>query len=212
MEEQVKHEKYESDELNELFGALCKAQGELEIATHNSKNPYFKSNYADLNAVVSASRPFLTKNGLSVIQRVMTDEGKIFLLTRLCHMSGQWMESKCPITPPKNDIQTLGSYITYLKRYNYASVVGVVAAEEDDDGEKAMTSSRAKEQIQTIRKTISKEQLEALRQELEGEEELLKNILVGYGIDKLSDLPIDKFEKTLVGVKERKNAQDNGNG
>lgn len=202
----VNQEKYESDELGELFTALCKAQGELEIATHNSQNPYFRSNYSDLNAVVSASRPYLAKNGLSVIQRVMTKEGKMYLYTRLCHASGQWMESVCPINPPKQDIQTLGSYITYLKRYNFASCVGVVAAGEDDDGERAMSSSRAKEQIQTIRKTISKEQLDVLREELEGEEELLKSILVGYGIDKLSDLPIEKFEKTLVGIKERKNA------
>jgi hypothetical protein len=41
------------------------------------------------------------------------------------------------VNPPKQDIQSLGSYLTYLRRYTYSAIVGVVASEEDDDGEAA---------------------------------------------------------------------------
>lgn len=133
----------ESKELNELYAALAKAQLEMEVAKQASANPYFKSRYADLSAIVKASRPFLAKNGLSVVQRVMNPtDGVLKLYTRLCHASGQWMESSMPITPPKSDIQSLGSYITYLRRYNYASMACVVASDEDDDGEVAMERSK----------------------------------------------------------------------
>ena len=131
-----KEKAMESEELNKLFEALAKAQMEMEVAKTDSTNPYFKSKYADLRSVVEASRPFLAKNGICVIQRTIPgNNGTSYLHTRLGHLSGQWMESLMPINPPKQDIQTLGSYMTYLRRYSYSSMVGVVAGDEDDDGE-----------------------------------------------------------------------------
>lgn len=127
-----------SIELNELFDALSKAQGEMEEAKTDSKNPFFKSNYADLASIIRASRKVLAKHGLSVIQPVRTFQDKRYLFTRLGHSSGQWIEGGIPLCPPKEDIQSLGSYITYLRRYCYAAMVGVVSSGEDDDGEKAM--------------------------------------------------------------------------
>ena len=81
--------KDQSRELNELMTALAKAQSEMEIAGKDSSNPYFKSKYADLASVVSASRPYLTKNGLSVIQQITYDDnGRRILVTILGHSSG----------------------------------------------------------------------------------------------------------------------------
>ena len=80
---------HESKELDKLFEALAKAQLEMEVAKTDNVNPYFKSRYADLASVVKASRPFLAKNGICVIQRtVTTEEGRVFLYTRLCHAPG----------------------------------------------------------------------------------------------------------------------------
>lgn len=132
----------ESQDLNELYGALAKAQKEMTDAKMDRKNPYFKSTYADLSSVVKASRPALTAQGLCVIQRLTQDDGKIVLSSRMGHSSGQWIESVIRVNPPKPDIQTLGSYITYLRRYTYAALVGVVASGEDDDGESAMKGFR----------------------------------------------------------------------
>jgi len=145
----------QSEELGELFGALAKAQGEMQAAVRNNKNPFYNSKYAPLEEVVKCSREALSKNGLCVIQRIVqTDtEGKTSLYTCLAHSSGQWMESVMPLRPDlpdstsetarkekssNNNIQKLGSYISYCRRYTYASMVGVVTDDEDDDGEKAM--------------------------------------------------------------------------
>src|SRR5690554_2301408 len=119
----------ESECLNELFAALAKAQQEMEIAKNDSLNPFFKSKYSDLASVIKASRPYLSKNGLCVIQLVRTEPQGLFLYTRLAHSSGQWIESKMPIDPAKKDIQSLGSHMTYVKRYSYAAIVGVVSGE-----------------------------------------------------------------------------------
>lgn len=133
-------DRYESDDLNELFAALAKAQSEMEVAKTDNANPFYKSKYADLTAIVKASRPALVKNGLCIIQRIsMNGDGRMYLLTRLAHSSGQWIESKMAINPSKTDVQSIGSYITYLRRYTYAAIAGVTVSDEnDDDGESAM--------------------------------------------------------------------------
>lgn len=128
-----------SQSLDKLYAALAKAQLDMLPAKTSSSNPYFKSKYADLASIVKASRGALATNGLAVIQRIVRNgSAGMTLLTRLCHASGQWIESSMTVNPPKQDIQSLGSYLTYLRRYTYSSIVGVVASEEDDDAEAAI--------------------------------------------------------------------------
>jgi long-subunit acyl-CoA synthetase (AMP-forming) len=202
----------ESSQLNELFAALAKAQFDMEIAKTDSANPYFKSSYADLASIVKASRPFLAKNGLAVIQRIVTnDRGALYMHTRLCHASGQWMESRMPINPIKTDIQSLGSHITYLKRYTYAAIVGVVASGDDDDGETAMNRTAVSNNNVTPinSSTINKAQLQIISEELEGHEELLENLLKAYNISKLSDLDAKKYTQCITRIREIKRAKEN---
>lgn len=125
---------YTSDSINELATALSKAQGEMGHAGKTADNPFFKSKYADLSAVIDAARPALAKHGLSVVQIPDVDaEGNVTLITQLCHASGQWIRSWYPVKPVKADPQGLGSAITYSRRYAYSAITGVAAADEDDD-------------------------------------------------------------------------------
>ena len=201
----------ESAELGELFGALAKAQAAMETAGKDSANPFFKSRYADLSSIVKASRKALTSNGLCVVQTVRQVDGSQYLVTRLGHSSGQWMESRMEINPPKNDVQTIGSYITYLRRYAYASICGVVAADEDDDAEGAMHSARVQGKAESAPKTIERAQLEILSRELEGHTDLVEEVLHKMKLSKLADLPANQFTKVLERIrqiKETKNEVD----
>lgn len=54
--------------MKDLAAAMAKAQSEIKTALKDSKNPHFKSSYADLTSVWDACRAALTKNGISVIQ------------------------------------------------------------------------------------------------------------------------------------------------
>lgn len=197
-----KEEERESAQLNELYTALSKAQSEMEVSKPTKLNPFFRSKYSDLPNIVKSSRPYLSKNGLSIIQRILTNSnGRMFLYTRLCHSSGQWIESNMPINPSKGDIQSIGSYITYIKRYAYSAMVGVVSSDEDDDGEAAMKEKRA--QKPTVEK-ISKKELEELSNALKDEEKVLKSILKGYKIQKLSDLPKSQYNIVSARIKQIK--------
>lgn len=193
----------ESKELDKLFEALAKAQLEMEVARTDSVNPYFKSRYADLASVVKASRPFLSKNGICVIQRtVTTDEGDVFLYTRLCHSSGQWIESNMAVKPPKADIQTMGSYLTYLRRYMYSAVTGVVASDEDDDGEVAMKDPRNGNSAAVDSSKITKAQLQVLSGELSSQPEILESLLKGFNLTKIADLPAKHYSKCMERIRD----------
>ena len=200
----LKEKKEESERLDELFSSLAKAQAEIDIAKTDAINPFYKSRYADLASVVKASRKSLTENNLSVIQRILTnDNGSMCLYTRLCHASGQWIESKMPINPNKNDIQSIGSYITYLKRYNYAAIVGVVTSDEDDDAESAMKDKR-KPTSQRSNDLITKEQFNLLTKELHGDKGLIESILKGCKIKRLADLTKVQFNHVYERIKKIK--------
>lgn len=122
----------------QLFKALSQLQGELRTAKKDASNPFFKSKYADLPAIMEVCRALLLKHGLSITQHAVGTGKDLSLISILGHISGEFIQSSCPIIMNKQDIQGLGSAITYTRRYALASMLGVVAEEEDDDGESAM--------------------------------------------------------------------------
>lgn len=129
-----------SEQLNELAAALARAQATMRPAVKDSANPFFKSKYADLQSVVEAATAALSAHGLSVSSLTDADEaGNMTLCTYLLHASGQWMCSRYPIVPVKQDPQGIGSAISYARRYALMSIVNL--ATSDDDGEAAMGRS-----------------------------------------------------------------------
>jgi len=122
--------------LKELATAMAKAQAEIKAALKDSKNPHFKSSYADLTSVWDACRTALTKNGLSVVQNPNYEGDEEWLETRLLHASGESISGRYPLRPQQQTPQGYGSALTYARRYSLAAMVGVVA-DEDDDGNAA---------------------------------------------------------------------------
>lgn len=137
--------------MKEIATALLKAQSEMSNPVKGSSNPYFKSRYADLNAVREAVIPVLNQHGITVIQPMVSIDGKNYIKTVLLHESGQTIESLTEIIYAKtNDAQAQGSGITYARRYGLQSLVCVGA--DDDDGNKASEPERKapdKEDINT---------------------------------------------------------------
>ena len=134
--------------MKEISTALVKAQSEMSNPTKGNSNPFFKSKYADLNAVREAVIPVLNANGISVLQPMVHVDGKNFVKTVLLHVSGEMIESMTEIIYAKtNDAQAQGSGITYARRYGLQSLVCVGA--DDDDGNKASQQPTVKHQVNT---------------------------------------------------------------
>jgi len=125
----------QSESIVELAKALAKAQGEMGAAVKGKSNPFFKSKYADLPAVIEAIKPAFTANNLSYVQFPISNEIGAGVSTRIMHGSGEWLEGEF-IIPCKQDAHGIGSAITYARRYGLQSAAGVPA--EDDDGNHAV--------------------------------------------------------------------------
>lgn len=121
---------------------------EVEVRTRSGGSYCFK--YATLDAIVAAVRPALSKNGLVLVQSVVSEdithadadgvriEREELLETRLIHSSGEWFSNTTPIlvSDGENSAQAYGSAITYARRYGITQLLCIVA-DEDDDGNAA---------------------------------------------------------------------------
>ena len=125
-----------SENIEKLAEALCAAQGEMGGAVKGSANPFFKSSYADLTSVIKAIKEPCQNNGLSYVQLPHRSDSSIGVVTRLMHVSGQWLENDFTLPMVKSDPQAAGSAITYARRYALQALFGIPAV--DDDGESAM--------------------------------------------------------------------------
>jgi hypothetical protein len=127
--------------MKQIATALLKAQSEMSNPKKGATNPFFKSKYADLNAIREAVIPTLNENGISVLQPIVHVDGKNFVKTILLHESGELMESLTEIIYNKqNDAQAQGSGISYARRYALQSFVCVGSS--DDDGNAASQVSK----------------------------------------------------------------------
>src|ERR1700744_2383220 len=132
-----------------LAHALVKAQAKMPMAAMNSTNPHFKSKYADLQAIWDAASKPLADNGLAVSQWPNSMEsGQPCLTTLLVHESGEWIEADYPLISDRQNAQGFGSALTYAKRYALASILGIVA-DEDDDGNAASPKPQKPQPLQT---------------------------------------------------------------
>lgn len=126
-----------SESVARIAVALSKAQGTIEGAAKASLNPHFGSRYADLESVWTACRSALAVNEIAVVQSPSTVGSLVGMTTLLLHGSGEWIESD-PLQVEARDAapQAVGSCLTYLRRYQLASMAGV-APTDDDDAEAA---------------------------------------------------------------------------
>jgi hypothetical protein len=184
------------DNISELATALALAQGEMRCAEKDSSNPHFKSTYASLDSVIDAIREPLSKNGLSIIQITDYIDDKHFLITRLMHKSGQYIESKMFLQPTIKP-QEMGSLLTYYRRYQLSAICSITqGSDKDDDGNLAQQA--AKPVAKAPVKAAAPAELITVREVGEIEE------LIGDNIELLNDaLLVGKIENLYQLQKSR---------
>ncbi len=121
---------------NNIYQAILQARGMIGSVTKNAKNPFFKSNYADINNVIESISPVCESLGICFTQcPKVTENNADVLVTRLTLQDNpkEFIESEVRLFLPTADMQKLGSAITYARRYALISMFGLET--EDDDGQ-----------------------------------------------------------------------------
>lgn len=138
-----------SETIINLSKALVETQKELKQPLKDAKNPFFKSEYVPLENVAEAITESATKHGLAFSQYATTTEtGNVSVGTIVFHESGEFIEFPPLILKPENTKpQSIGSAITYAKRYSLSAVFGITS-DKDDDGDKANGNGEPQKQQQ----------------------------------------------------------------
>ena len=153
--EQVKkdHSKPEPEVMAPLFEALAKAQAEFSTVTATSrvtfKNVDFK--FAPLSEILGAVRPALNKFGLTLTQQTkhipFGNANEIKVVTTLLHESGASYDiESVPVFYNVNDIKNLGAQVTYLRRYEVKTLLGIEADSEELDMDNVPYHSQSAQQ------------------------------------------------------------------
>ena len=109
---------------------LLEFQKRVGAILKNAENPFFKSSYADLNALLDTIKPILNELELVLIQPLKVIEGKSVLATKLIDNDKVIAESEI-ILPDLQDPQKVGSAITYYRRYSIQSLLLLQAIDDD---------------------------------------------------------------------------------
>jgi hypothetical protein len=127
-----------------LLESLSKFNKDCPPIKKDSSNPFFRSNYAKLDAIQVHIHPHLLKAGLVVTQVNVSIEGNPFVKSTVWEVkSGESLDSIFPIVVSKNTPQEYGSAVSYAKRYSLSGLLNLVIEDEDDDGNAASQTPKA---------------------------------------------------------------------
>lgn len=133
---------YSSDNTTELYKALAGFHKHFTTVEKDAENPFHESSYASLSQILNVIRPILNDQGLVLVQLPINgmEKHSICIKTRLIHVeTGQFLESNSiSLIPPKLEAQGYGSLMTYLKRYQITSLLGLSFSEDDTDASDLM--------------------------------------------------------------------------
>ena len=131
-----------------IYFKLWNAKHEIKKVTKGKDNPFFKSKYADLNAILDAVEPILLKHNLIVLQPILDG----FVVTQIIDCeSGEKVESKL-LLPVVTDPQKQIAGVTYFRRATLQSLLSLQAV--DNDG------NEIAEAVKNTKPTISVERFE----------------------------------------------------
>ena len=112
-----------------LAEALYAIREEVGPLTRDAENPHFTSKFTSLPALVEKVDPIAWKHGVLIRHQLNLD-----VLRHEMWFNGANVETYDILLPnPQGTAQGLGSAITYMRRYDITSCLGLVA-DLDDDG------------------------------------------------------------------------------
>jgi hypothetical protein len=193
-------ERWEKNQSRKAFdNAMADAKAEIPVIVKNrtvgfeSKRTNERTSYKheDMAEIARTVDPILTKHGLSYRYRTeMKEGGLIYVTCIVSHRDGHSEETTLPAgrddSGSKNNLQAIGSTITYLQRYTLKAALGLAASDDDD--------ARAVDVSQKLKPEQIFELQEALKAKGCPDEEFLR----WAKVEKYEDIPAAYYESCLA--------------
>ena len=121
-----------------IYKKLLEVQKEVGAISKDSKNPFFKSKYFDINKLIEVVNPVLSDKGIVLLQPIQDNKVQSVLVDS---ESGDSVKSELEL-PNLTDPQKVGSCISYYRRYTLSSLLGLQAEDEDGNGLKSKPKTK----------------------------------------------------------------------
>ena len=126
----------QSNDVSDIDKGMIEFHKKLEAIDKSGNNTFLKYQYATLDDILAEVNPKLAEEGLYIMQfPINTGENELAIRTSLRSSSGQYMTMDSVSFKYKSDIQILGSYITYLKRYALSAILSTNLNSDTDCAE-----------------------------------------------------------------------------
>jgi len=188
------------------------AQGLYKPLIFDRRNAETKEEYADLEAIIEATREALSANKVFFTQLVDTGENQEKIIRTRISRGNQWILAKDRVVPIRDDPRTTDSLIQYAKRQAAMSMLGIAGRNDlqDDDGVRVLNAERKNFEKGTRvyephseTELLSKDQIDELAHELDdsGMPDIIQDIFKTYRVEALSDLPRKSYREIIDKVR-----------
>jgi hypothetical protein len=170
--------------MKELTLALSKAKAEYPQIDCNRQANY--GSYADLENIMDAIQPILTKYGLDISHEPdFCKETKIkWLKSTVAHVNGGERVCKIMLETQDNKAASFGSALSYAKRQATNALLGVNPSKEPTDNDGA-------EELITL------DQAKYIEQQLTGYADIRTRLLNAYNIQKIEHLDKSMYKEVV---------------
>jgi len=151
-------ERYEANQAKKEFNAamsqfqamlpVIEKLGIVDYTTSKGRTFY---QYAKIEDIAKAIQPALKETGLSYRFTQSQDNGIITVRCIVTHQSGHSEYSELVSSPDisggKDQLKSIASAISYLRRYTLTGILGIVVGGEDDDGDSVQYDNQDQKQV-----------------------------------------------------------------
>jgi len=151
-------ERYEANQAKKEFNAamshfqamlpVIEKLGIVDYTTSKGRTFY---QYAKIEDIAKAIQPALKETGLSYRFTQSQDNGIITVRCIVTHQSGHSEYSELVSSPDisggKDQLKSIASAISYLRRYTLTGILGIVVGGEDDDGDSVQYDNQDQQQV-----------------------------------------------------------------
>lgn len=177
-------------------------RGRIEVRARDNQgnrtgNITQSTTFARWEDINESIKPILAKHGLFLRFRTNNADGRIEITGILEHVSGHHEETAiilpCDATGSKNNVQAVGSSISYGKRYVAGLLINFSTKDEDDDGVAAGSSGEPD--------LITASQIDTLEQTIKETGANKERFLAAIKCENLWNIRADKFDDAIALLK-----------
>ena len=184
-------ERYDAAEAKKAYVAAMASFRANCPAIKKTRDAY-DSKYAGLAETIGVISKSLEEHGLSHAWKTEQSEGRIAVTCCITHVQGHQectrLEGPPDPSGSKNNIQAIGSTVSYLERYTLFAILGL--ASQDDDGKAAdPVESITDEQALKIESMISDHELDS--------EAFHRWLNTAVKVEEITDIPVDQHKKVI---------------